>query len=129
MGYTRPLETDTLALPSGPEYTVTLKQKASFGDQRAAQSAMLKVSAATGEVSDPEWGAYLGVLLSRMIVSWSLTDENDQPLPVTVENIDRLEPEDGQFLAAEVSTRAALRGDARERPFGKPSTSPLADTT
>jgi hypothetical protein len=129
LGYVKTFETDTLTLPSDPQYTVTIKRKASFGDQRAAQSAMLKVDGATGALSDPEWGAYIGSLMTRLIVNWNITDESDQPLPITLENIDKLEPADGQFLFTEASKRAALRGDAQERPFEKPSITPSADET
>ena len=117
MSYIQPIETDTLALPSDPAYTVTLKRRASFGDQRRAQAAMLKIDTATGGIGEAEWSAYVSSLLTSLIVAWNLTDENDQPLPITAENIDRLAGEDGQFLATEASKRAALRGAAQERPF------------
>lgn len=129
MPYAKPIETDTLELPSDPSYTVTMKRRASFGDQRRAQAAMIRVDGATGTMSDPEWDAYVGSLLASLIVSWNLTDENDQPMPITPENIDRLAPEDGQFLATEVAKRAALRSEAQQRPFGKPSSPPSTEAT
>lgn len=129
MPYAKPIETDTLSLPSDESYTVTLKRRASFGDQRRAQAAMMHVDPLTGTMSEPQWDSYIATLLVRLIVSWTITDENNQPMPVTVENLDRLSPEDGQFLIAEATRRAALRSEAEQRPFVSNSSQPSTETT
>ena len=121
MGYQKPIEIDELPLPSDNAYVVRMKRRASFGDQRAAQSAMIKVNGQTGQVSDPEYSAYIGALLPRLIVSWNLTDENDQPLPVTAASLDLLEAEDGRFLVSEATKRTGSGGVAQSGPFATPS--------
>ena len=128
MAYLKAIEIDTLTLPSAPEYWVKIKRRATYGDQVAAQSAMLKVDTASAALSDIEWGSYIRSLTAAMVVEWNLTDEQDRALPITAESIDRLEPEDGQFLAAEITKRAALRSPERERPFDSPSSQPSTDT-
>ena len=132
MPYLKPQETDTLTLPSStPEetYTVTMKRRANYGDQLAAQSAMLKIDSAQGTISEMEWGAYIRSLTVALIVSWTLTDANDHPLPIAAFSLDRLSAEDGQFLSTEAAKRAALRGVAQERPFEKPSSSSSSTDT
>ena len=44
-----------------------------------------------GMISDTEKALRL---LSKMIIGWNLTDDKDQPLPVTLENIRRLNIKD-----------------------------------
>lgn len=129
MSYLKAVEADTLKLPSStPEngYVVVMKKKVSYGDQSAAQSAALKVDPMNGSAT-VEWAPFIRALTVSMIVSWSLTDENDQPLPITIASLNQLTAEDGQFLASEASARAALRGETEQRPFGKPSPSPSTD--
>ena len=121
MAYLNTPEVDELQLPSDPAFVVKMKRRASFGDQRHAQSAMLRINGQTGQVSDPEWGAYIGALLPRLIVEWNLTDENDQPLPITATSIDQLDPEDGRFLTVEATKRTGQAGAASSGPFGTPS--------
>lgn len=121
MGYQKPNEVDELSLPSDPSFVVKMKRRASFGDQRAAQSAMIKVNGQTGQVSDVEWTAYVGALLPRLIVSWNVTDENDQLLPINAATIDNLDAEDGTFLTNEAVKRTGQGGVAQSGPFETPS--------
>lgn len=121
MPYLKAAEVDELTLPSNPTYIVKMKRRASFGDQRAAQSAMLKINGQTGQVSDPEWAAYVGALLPRLIVEWNLTDENDNPLIVSPSSIDLLDPEDGQFLTIEATKRTGRGGSSSSGPFAMQS--------
>lgn len=112
MGYLAARETDQLWLPSAPDtYWVRMKKRVEYGDSRAAQTALLKVSAkedGSGEVATAlEVGAFIGTLTVCLITEWNVTDENDQVLPITVDNLDRLSAEDGEFLAAEAQRRKA----------------------
>ena len=135
MAQVRPIETDTLTCPSEDGIEVVMKRRASFGDSRRAQSAALKVipidpaNPASQGVAEIEFGPYLSSLLCSLIVSWNLTDANNQPLPVTPANLDLLSAEDGQFLGAEATRRAGVRGASQEAPFGKPSSTPSTATT
>jgi hypothetical protein len=120
--YLKPVETDVVTLPSSPEYTVRMKRKASYGDQLEAQTAMLQVDQSLGGmVTKMEWAAYIRALTVRLIVDWNLSDENGGPLPISASSIDRLNQEDGEFLATEAQTRLRLREKAEEIPFAKPS--------
>jgi hypothetical protein len=121
--YLQPSQTDQVDLPT-PGYWVRLKKRATYGDQLAAQSAMLKLDSSNpGSISKMEWGAYIQALTASMLVEWNLTDENDLPLPITVASLEKLSAEDGQFLATEVTNRAKTRGVEQERPFvPQPST-------
>lgn len=121
MGYLQPVETDTLPLPSDPEFTVTMKRVATYGDQLEAQTAMLQVDGARGTISKMEWAAYIRALTARLIVSWNLTDENGAPLPITTGSIDRLHQEDGEFLSLEAQKRLKIRKPEEDRPFVMPS--------
>jgi hypothetical protein len=125
MPYLRPVQSDEIALPSDPTYKVRLKKRATYGDQLAAQSAMLKMeNGASGVISQMEWGAYIQALTLSMILEWNLTDENDLPLPISAASLEKLSAEDGQFLAAAVTERAKTRAVEQERPFALPLSKP-----
>lgn len=117
MPYQKPVDIDTLTLPSDPAYFVKVKSRLKWGGVSKAQSAMLKVDINSPELSDVEMGAYNNALIASAIVEWNLTDENDKPLPITPESVEELEPEDGQFLLAEVSKRTKLRSAAAQHSF------------
>jgi hypothetical protein len=133
--------TDRLILPSDPEAWVEMKSKASWGDKTAAQNAMMKISqvdlaqvdpakahlieadmeSGRGVLTEIETGAFFGTLLERLIVAWNFTDENDHPLPVSIENLEMLEAEDGDFLMAEARKRLGQRPKVIEGPFERRS--------
>jgi hypothetical protein len=124
-------ETDQLTLPSDSDYYVVMKRRAAYGDQLAAQAAVVQVDTdnlggGLNTQASVDSGAYVRVLLTRLIVDWNLTDENEQPLPRTLENIERLDPEDGAFLADEANKRVGSRSKEQQVPFkngsGPPST-------
>jgi hypothetical protein len=125
MPYLKVAQTDTLTLPSDSAYTVVMKARASFGDVEAARSAMVKVSATAAGLTagNVEVAAYTAALVLALVTSWNLTDETDAPLAITARNLAKLDPADGDFLAAEAQKRAELRPEAREIPFGSTSTS------
>ena len=121
--YLQPIETDILNLPSNQEFTVRMKRVASYGDQLAAQSAMLQVDqGVTGTITKMEWAAYVKALTVRLIVEWNLSDENGGPLPISAASLDRLRSEDGDYLAAEAQKRLKIRKPEQELPFVTPST-------
>ncbi len=133
MGYLRAQEVDQLFLPSSPgnEFWVKMKKKVAYGDSRAAQSALMKFSQgqngnAGSVVTDMEVGRYIGTLTVQLIVEWNLTDEQDRPLPISVESLDLLPDEDGEFLAQEAQKRkaAAARPEEQQGPFPTPSDKP-----
>lgn len=141
MPYLRPQETDLIKLPSNPEYWVRLRLRARWGVRTVAQGKMLKISTKQPEpgqkprgiitngedgqqvemVSEAEWDGYIRSLVFGFITEWNLTDEQDQPLALTEENMSALEDEDGQYLAALVQERARPRSKQKERNFEPPS--------
>lgn len=127
--YLQPVETDQLTLPSGSDFHVTMKRRATYGDQLEAQAAMLQVDqTAPGVVTKMEWGAYVRALTVRLITAWDLSDEFGHPLPVSAASLDRLAREDGEFLASEAQKRLGTRKTEEERNFATPSSDSSADT-
>lgn len=124
MSYLKTVAIDTLPLPSNPDFHVRMRARATWGIERKIQEAMVSVDEIQpGSPITPRMkveGAATTLMLA-LLVDWNLTDENDQPLPLTAENLDELAPEDGQFIAAEAGKRLALRGVAQEKLFATPS--------
>ena len=134
MGYLKVAEADQLSLPSDPTYWVRMKRLASWGDSSAAQGAMVKVAPGgnghkEAEVlTEMELAAYLHTLVARMIVEWNLTDDQDRPLPISVQTVALIDPQDGDFLALEAQKRLGGRPAAQQTPFAKPSGRHSTDT-
>jgi len=132
MGYLKTPGSDQLTLPSDPAYWVRMKQRASWGDSSAAQSAMVKLAPTQGGtngngaapmevLNEVELKAYLHTLVVRLVVDWNLTDDQDRPLPISLETVGQLNPEDGDFLALEAQKRLGGRPAAQQVPFENPS--------
>lgn len=127
MAYIKPSAVDTLSLPTDPAFTVVMKRRASFGDVEAARNAMVTLDTQLDSKQEAkvdakvEYANYLRELLPRLIVSWNLTDEEDQPLPVNAKSMERLDPIDGDFLSKEAQKRSSLRPQVQEVPFEKQS--------
>lgn len=120
--YLQPIETDNLTLPSSPDFHVVMKRRASYGDQLEAQNAMLHVEQGFGgTISKMEWGAYIRALTVKLITAWDLSDENGSPLAISAANLDRLTPEDGEFLATEAQKRLKVRQPEDAANFSQPS--------
>lgn len=120
--YLQPVETDNLTLPSGGDFHVVMKRRASYGDQLEAQNAMLHVEQGFGgTISKMEWGAYIRALTVKLITAWDLSDENGAPLPISAASLDRLAPEDGEFLASEAQKRLRPRSQEDAANFNQPS--------
>ena len=117
MPYQKPVEIETLTLPSNSDYFVKIRSRIKWGGVSRAQSAMLKVDINSPELSDIEMGAYNNALIASAIVEWNVTDETDKVLPVSPESVEELAPEDGQFLLNEVSKRTKLRSAAAQHSF------------
>ena len=78
--------------PSTP-YTVTIKQFLTNEEYAKAQKALMRprVTVKAGQDAETEATmeseAYQQVLVFSAVVSWNLTDRNDQPLPLTIESV------------------------------------------
>jgi len=126
-------------LPTDPQYWVELRDHGRAGDRRvASEASTVRYVAALNEISPEDWHyvvdrtddgerglvvrrnveEYNRQLMAQRIVRWNLTDENDQPLPVTPESMDLLEPEDWDFLWVKIE---AGRPKEEEGPFVEPS--------
>lgn len=126
MGYLKKTETDKLPLPSNSEFFVVMKRRGRYGGILEGQSALLNVTqsedgAPEGAVSKAEAGAFIKTVIRDLIVEWNLTDEQDQPLPITTESIEQLDSADGLFLAQEAEIRQGRRSKEKEGPFEKRS--------
>lgn len=94
MGYFKEgRETRKVKLPSNAAYEVELYTDIKWGQTKHALSLT--------EAGGIDLVISADKLLNMLIVSWNLDDEKGEILPITVENIDRLEPEDALYLARE----------------------------
>lgn len=111
------MELDQLDLPSGAGF-VKMRRKILWGDEQAVESA---VFAAVRAGSGQGVHAFKRQRIFQLIEGWSLYLHADAtvgapdsptaaPLPMEVESLDRLEPQDGDFLYE----YAAHRFDKRE---------------
>lgn len=132
MGYLKPQDTDLHKLPSNPEYWVRLRLRAPWGVHNVSHSAMLNVTATSGEnngngepnakvITKAEWSAYIQALVRGFITEWNLTDENDKPLPITDASLELLDEDDGAFLSDIVQERSKLRPKGKNGTFVPPS--------
>lgn len=135
MGYVKPQDTDLLKLPSDPSYWVRFRKKVLWGVRTDSQGSMVSVAATPKKpvkgqpdaepeaemITKAEWSAYIRTLVLGFISEWNLTDENDEPLPITLENLAMLEDEDGQYLASEAQARSKLRSVKADGPLGRRS--------
>lgn len=125
MGYLKPRELEELPLPSDPSYKVWVKRRPTWGDKALVRANFLKpMIGADGEMgADMDMYEYWMRMTVAMIDHWNLTDEDDQPLPVTAESLAQLYPEDGDFLRAQAEERmSAKRPESEEAPLGSTST-------
>ena len=84
--------------------TFNLKRKMSHGDHRTLELEFLNLGTQVqrGEVST-EAGS--PTLLRLSIKGWSLRDREGNPLPVTSENINRLDPDVSRLILEEIDRR------------------------
>ncbi len=130
MPYLSAPETDQLHLPSNGEYWVKMKRKATFGDEEAAKGSMIKISStqsngsaptAKDVISQTEIAAYSVMLISRLVVEWNLTDQNEKVLAITPDNVGLLDSQDGTFLDEHAMKRIGRRPEEEQAPFVKRS--------
>lgn len=145
MAYIKKSEGERLSLPSDSNYYVVLKSRRTWQDEgllqevmldrqavKQVQQAAIRANAAGHELEmDAEDEANLlsddlitrgkRALVYSWLASWNVDDENGAPLPLTLENVGLLVPEDGEFIANEIAKRS--RGGVPEGPFVQPSDS------
>lgn len=98
--------TRKVKLPSAPEYEVEI-----FTDIKWGQT---KHSLTLLEDGSVDMVMSADKLLSMLIVSWNLDDEKGEVLPITPENIDRLEPADALFIAKEAGADEAVAAESKK---------------
>ena len=132
MGYVKPQQVDTLTLPSDPSYFVKMKARFDWGDRGKITDALVKFDlggAAPGaaNLSAVEISTGNRAMVLALITEWNLTGEDEKPLPLTLDSIGLLDPEDGDFLLKEAlkRTQAAPLVIADSIP---PSSQPSTDT-
>lgn len=92
-------ETRKVKLPSAPEYEVEIYTDIKWGETKHTLTVNADGSIDMVMSADK--------LLSMLIISWNLDDEKGDVLPITPENIDRLEPADALYLAREAGADEA----------------------
>ncbi len=93
MGYFKETELKKLPLTSNPEYWVEIVTDLKYGD--------LKSFATLGQDGAVDFGASADVFLTTVIKNWNLDDEAGTILPVTPENINKLEQADALMILNE----------------------------
>lgn len=84
--------------------TYQLKRKMSHGDIIQVENNFIRM-AQQMERGDVKAEAGEPLLLLINIKSWSLRDRDGNPLPVTAENINRLDPDHSRAILAEINDR------------------------
>lgn len=125
------METDELRLPSNPELWVRMRRKVLWGDEQAVESAVVSANVTT---RNQGLHALKRQRIFQLVEAWSLYLQPDEtigmagaPLPMTPESIDRLEPEDGDYLYKYAKHRFEVREDVAN-PFdpATPESSPAS---
>jgi hypothetical protein len=98
--------TKRVKLPSNAKYWVELYTDIKWGQTKHALQ--LKEDGGIDLVMSAD------KLLEMLIVNWNLDDEKGEVLPITVDNIDRLEPADALFLARESGAEEAQAKDSKK---------------
>lgn len=93
-------DVETLEL-EGERYD--LKCRMSWRDRRMLEAEMINLASKIKEGSDI--GLAKPLLLMLNIKGWSLKDRSEQPLPITEENIDRLDGRIAMLLCQEIDRR------------------------
>lgn len=97
------IATREVVVPSG--YTLTIKDKLSWGDERKVQIKALggaEVDGA-GKINFEQSFNWLSANTKKKIIAWDVTEEDGTPTPLTDENIDEiLSQEDADFLAKQL---------------------------
>ncbi len=101
--------TDELTLPNHPETKVWLKRRPDFGARNLVQAHgyLTRVQVAADKyATDPvAFANYIAIRTVTMIHDWTVTDESGKRVPITIEGVNALDPEDGDFLESEARKR------------------------
>lgn len=89
-----------------PSESVQIRPKLSFGDKLAIEKSMFTVRTEKGDVSmEAELTAMKQTTLERMIVGWTFTDEQGQPVPVTPDTIRSLDAETAEYIYEQINAQ------------------------
>lgn len=110
---------DELTLPNHPETKVLLKHGAKYGDRNRVQSAAILARRRDGTTDPAGLAGFIALRTLVMIHDWTVTDESGKKVIPSVEAIDALDAEDGEFLEAE----------ARKRYDGESGSHPLVNSS
>jgi hypothetical protein len=119
---------DTFSLPSKPAYQVRMKQAMSTGDWLAARDYWRTYKLPEDQESE-DYSAALAQreidsarhVIASLILGWNLTDDSDEPLAVTADNVLKLPQVDFVFLEEKATAVLAGRPVEAETPFANGS--------
>lgn len=93
MGYFKEQQLKKLPLVSNPDYWVEIVTNLKYGE--------IKHFANVSSEGALDFATSADLFLQAVIKSWNLDDESGQVLPVTPENIDKLEQKDAMAILTE----------------------------
>lgn len=93
MGYFKETQLKKLKLKSNPDYWVEITTDLKYGD--------LKAFASVSQEGQVDFATSADLFLKTIIKNWNLDDGEGNVLPVTPENIDRLEQADALLILNE----------------------------
>lgn len=120
---------DEIHFPSNREFVAKFKKTPVYGDLRESLDAAFQKVPDKGSNPALWWMTFSEQACLRLIVEWNLTDDADQLVPITVENLHRLKKGDGDFLIGEAGKRMEARPEEDEIPFVNGSGGRSAATT
>lgn len=105
MGYFKETTTKKLTLPSDEKYWVEIVTDLKYGD--------IKKFAAGSVDGEIDFSAAADTFLQTVIKDWNLDDDQGNILPITPENIDRLDKDDAILIVNEAG--GLVEGDAEKK--------------
>ena len=98
---------------------VTIKAKQSLADEAWVQNHMVRTETSKGKSNDmlAQIGTVKQKLLERMIVSWTFTDENHNPVPHTAQAIGELDTAYADFIYDEINKRNQPMDEEEQKSF------------
>lgn len=108
MGYFKDeREIKRVELPSNPEYWVDLYTDLEWREQKAFMN--------MDEDGNPDMEVSANKLLEKTIVDWNLDNEAGEKLPITAENIDRMQGQDVLFIAGQIGASNVEAEEKRKK--------------
>lgn len=115
MGYIRPQTVTRYDFPSDSNYYFDWKSFVSYGEMKAATEAALATAPKDDQGNvKPDNEAAQRYLMAAYIAGWNLTDEMDQPLPVTPDALTKLQDVDFTAVAGLFQTRMEAKAVERK---------------